>query len=59
MIKDLTNTTLNIKGMTCANCAAGIQKHLNSKGLNKCNVSFANSEASIFIIQKSGVRRQL
>ncbi|MBJ10895.1 MAG: ATPase P [Flavobacteriales bacterium] len=48
MSKKLTNTVLHIKGMTCANCAAGIQKHLNSKGLHRSNVSFANAEASIY-----------
>ena len=48
MNKELTHTILHIKGMTCANCANGIQKHLNSKGLHKTNVSFANAEASIY-----------
>ena len=48
MSKKLTNTVLHIKGMTCANCAAGIQKHLNSKGLHRSNVSFANAEVSIY-----------
>lgn len=48
MSKELTHTILHIKGMTCANCAAGIQKHLNSKGLHKSNVSFSNTEASIY-----------
>jgi len=38
--------TLIIEGMTCANCALGIQKHLTSKGLTDVNVSFATSEAS-------------
>ena len=37
---------LHISGMTCANCAAGLQKHLEKKGLEEVAVSFANSEAS-------------
>ena len=42
--------------MTCANCAAGIQKHLNSKGLHKSTVSFANAEASIYHSEKWSVQ---
>ena len=56
MNKELTHTTLHIKGMTCANCAAGIQKHLNSKGLHKSTVSFANAEASIYHSEKWNVQ---
>ena len=56
MSKELTHTILHIKGMTCANCAAGIQKHLNSKGLHKSTVSFANAEASIYHSEKWSVQ---
>ena len=56
MNKELTHTTLHIKGMTCANCAAGIQKHLTSKGLHKSTVSFANAEASIYHSEKWSVQ---
>ena len=56
MNKELTHTTLHIKGMTCANCATGIQKHLNSKGLHKSTVSFANAEASIYHSEKWNVQ---
>ena len=38
--------TLLVEGMTCANCALGIQKHLTSKGLEEVNVNFSTSEAS-------------
>ncbi len=47
--------TLHVKGMTCANCAAGIQKHLTSKGLNDINVSFASAEASFSLSEKISV----
>ena len=57
MSKDLTHTTLHIKGMTCANCASGIQKHLNSKGLHKSTVSFTNAEASIYHSEKWSVQK--
>ena len=36
---------LNISGMTCANCAKGIEKHLTKKGIKEVRVNFANSEA--------------
>ena len=36
---------LNISGMTCANCAKGIEKHLIKKGIKEVKVDFANSEA--------------
>ena len=32
--------------MTCANCAAGIKKHLENKGLQDVNVNFSTGEAS-------------
>ena len=38
--------TLLVEGMTCANCALGIQKHLTSKGLEEVNVNFSTSEVS-------------
>ena len=37
---------LEVEGMTCANCAAGIKKHLESKGLQDVNVNFSTGEAS-------------
>ncbi len=38
------NTTLNVEGMTCANCALGIKKHLEKKGLKEVNVNFSTGE---------------
>ena len=37
---------LEVEGMTCANCAAGIKKHLENKGLQDVNVNFSTGEAS-------------
>ena len=34
----------NVSGMSCANCAAGIEKHLKQQGLDKVNVNFNTSE---------------
>jgi Cu+-exporting ATPase len=36
---------IHISGMTCANCAKGIEKHLNSKGIKDVIIDFPNSEA--------------
>ena len=38
--------TLLIEGMTCSNCASGIQKHLTSNGLEDITVNFSTSEAN-------------
>ena len=38
--------TLLIEGMTCSNCASGIQKHLTSNGLEDVTVNFSTSEAN-------------
>lgn len=38
------NITLNVEGMTCANCALGIKKQLVKEGLEDVNVSFSTGE---------------
>ncbi len=37
--------SLSISGMTCANCAKGIEKHLTKKGIKEVKIDFANAEA--------------
>ncbi len=44
MEKTQTQETLRIEGMTCANCAMGIQQVLRKKGLSDAEVSFAAGE---------------
>lgn len=39
-----TQETLQIEGMTCANCAMGVQQVLRKKGLSDAEVSFAAAE---------------
>ncbi len=46
MKTDKNKIILQVEGMTCANCAAGIKKHLESKGLVGVNVNFSTGEAS-------------
>jgi P-type Cu+ transporter len=38
--------TLLVEGMTCSNCALGIEKHLKSNGLEDIIVNFSTSEAN-------------
>jgi Cu+-exporting ATPase len=44
MEKTQTQQTLQIEGMTCANCAMGVQQVLRKKGLSDAEVSFAAGE---------------
>ena len=37
---------LKIEGMTCTNCALGVQKYLQKQGLENASVNFANAEAT-------------
>jgi len=39
--------TVNVEGMTCANCAAGIHRKLTKAGYNHVDVSFATGEVVI------------
>jgi len=40
---------IQVEGMSCANCATGIKKHLTNKGLNDVNVNFSTGEASCIL----------
>ena len=46
MENDLKKIKIQIEGMTCSNCAAGIKKHLLNKGLEDVNVNFSTGEAN-------------
>ena len=37
-------TTLSVKGMTCASCAQGIDRHLTSKGITGVHVFYDSGE---------------
>jgi Cu+-exporting ATPase len=43
---DKNKIKIQIEGMTCANCAAGIKKHLETKEFENVNVNFSTKEAS-------------
>ena len=44
MVRKENNVILKIEGMSCANCAAGIKRHLESKGFQNVKVNFATKE---------------
>ena len=46
MKTDKKRIILQVEGMTCTNCAKGIKKHLESKGLEGVNVNFSTGETS-------------
>lgn len=51
----MPKTTLDVKGMDCASCAAGIQKKLRKlEGVKKANVHFATKKAVIEHTEKVG-----
>ena len=41
---------LNVKGMTCTNCALGIEKYLKKEGLNGVHVDFSNEEVNFDLV---------
>ncbi|MCB0402252.1 MAG: cation-translocating P-type ATPase, partial [Flavobacteriales bacterium] len=43
---DQKHNTINIEGMTCSNCALGVKKQLEKKGLQDVAVNFSTGEAS-------------
>lgn len=45
--------TLQVEGMDCANCALGITKNLQKKGLEDVHVNFATGEATFLLSDKS------
>ncbi|MEL7535016.1 MAG: cation-translocating P-type ATPase, partial [Bacteroidota bacterium] len=42
---------LSVKGMTCTNCALGIERYLKKEGLNEVQVDFGNEEVSFELIE--------
>ena len=52
MAESSTNITLQVEGMDCANCALGITKNLQKKGLENVYVDFATGEATFLLEDK-------
>jgi Cu+-exporting ATPase len=53
MAENTTNILLHVEGMDCANCAMGITKSLQKKGMENVYVDFATGEATFLIKDKS------
>ena len=50
-------TILNVEGMTCNNCAAGIKKHLENNSINDVNVNFSLGEVSFELVEKNSLNK--
>jgi Cu+-exporting ATPase len=55
MTSEPHHITLLVEGMDCANCAVGITKNLQKKGLEDVNVNFATGEATFLLKDKSSL----
>jgi Cu+-exporting ATPase len=49
MSKKSIKKTIQVSGMTCSNCAKGIEKHLSKNGFENVNVDFPNAEVTLSI----------
>ena len=55
--KSSEKVTLNVDGMTCNNCAAGIKKHLESHYINNVDVNFSLGEISFKLDQNNSLNQ--
>lgn len=53
MAANTKHITLQVEGMDCANCALGITKNLQKKGLEEVHVNFATGEATFVLEDKA------
>ncbi len=53
MAANTKHITLQVEGMDCANCALGITKNLQKKGLEDVHVNFATGEATFVLEDKA------
>lgn len=49
MSNESTIKTIKVSGMTCSNCAKGIENHLHKNGFKNVNVDFSNQEVNLSI----------
>lgn len=53
--KELTHISLQVKGMTCTNCALGVERYLKKEGLDAVSVDFAHGEVEFDLVQKKKI----
>ncbi|MGC6495763.1 MAG: heavy metal translocating P-type ATPase [Flavobacteriales bacterium] len=53
MRENSTKKTIKVSGMSCANCAKGIENHLTKNGFEDVNVFFSNNEVSLSVNKKN------
>ncbi|MEM8887247.1 MAG: cation-translocating P-type ATPase [Bacteroidota bacterium] len=56
-VKELTHISLQVNGMTCSNCALGVEKFLKKEGLEGVSVDFANGEVEFELVNEKEVPR--
>lgn len=56
-VKELTHISLQVNGMTCNNCALGVEKFLKKEGMEGVSVDFANGEVEFELLNEKEVPR--
>jgi len=53
----MKNIILKVNGMSCTNCAKGIQKNLENNNVKEVNVNFSSSEVSFIAINDNDINK--
>ena len=53
----MKNIILKVNGMSCTNCAKGIQKNLETNNVKKVNVNFSSSEVSFIAVDDNDINK--
>ncbi|MEL6257244.1 MAG: cation-translocating P-type ATPase, partial [Bacteroidota bacterium] len=56
-VKELTHISLQVNGMTCSNCALGVEKFLKKEGMEGVSVDFANGEVEFEVVNEREIPR--
>ena len=53
----MKNIILKVNGMSCTNCAKGIQKNLQENNITEVNVNFSTSEVSFIAKDDNNINK--